>query len=456
MRKWINKRLRAIALGAAATCCCANAAFADLGTTAQIFKTFANGSYVSSAGGYYEFAGSVGASLGTDNLYMRRGQSLSGGEATSQIVNQTPGVGQVAPWSNGASFSSGSYAVPESSRSFWATPYYSTYSGRSGYNREITPKIESGSDYRMERVGFLGGVNSTAPSDLTGGWLIGYSKTGMSQSANITPTLQPGDVAGFEIDEYTGSAKMSLVDFQFGAQLKYRFSSGLYLVATAVGGAQDYSWKRRMYQSAILDANGATSKEELEGLYNATTTGNTLVANLKLVKNYDLGGFWSLTPSASAESSNSWIFKTSESGRYRDCYDEYVDPSAEEAWQPWKLTNALQYSRVTARVGADLSYNDENLGLQVGAYYGTQLWGDDAATVELIQASISDKEIKEKNLQSSKVKGDGFGRDYLECDAGVWTYANGARTARISGLYSIRMYSKATSQVLGATYSHNF
>ncbi len=437
MRKLMDKRICPIVLGLAASLFGGNAAFGqdDLGeyegTAKKMFQTFSNSSTLNTENGAYMFSGNIGASMGSDDMYMRRGQSLSGGEATSQI-------NQAVQTEQGFANSYYSQSVPEKNRVFWVTPYFSSFNAYTGHNEEISPQVLGSSDFETRRIGFMGGVNTTNSSDLNGGLFIGYAKSDMWQNVFLKPTDQG-------VESITITPDLSFSDFQFGGQLKYRFSSGVYAIATVTGGAQDYRWKRRNYQTFN------DGRDPLEALYIAGTTGHTLVANLKLAKNYELGGNWSITPSVAVESGNSWLYRVAESGGYGHYTNsEYAgaDEDTKYCWAPYRLNRHLRYGRVTGRVGADLAYSDENMGFNVGAFYGTQVAGRDGALVSI-------KHMKE-DKKSADMYGNGFGRDTLDCNAGIWSYLNQARTARISGLYSIRCYSQATSQVMGATYTLNF
>ncbi len=405
--KKLDKRVFAVALSFALSGLCGSLAFADGGST---FKSLANAAAFSGGGGY-SFSGSVGASLGADNAFMRRGQSLSGGETTEQI-------NEVRDAEENAARSVVERSVPANDRTFWATPYYSSFSGCDA--RDVN--VDEGGKFKAGRVGVLSGVRKTYSPELTADWLVGWSKSSLSQSAFFKNGGNPGD--------YVEGGEISLTDFQFGADFKYRFESGVYAIFSAIGGAEDYRWTRRWRDGSIPD----------EAIYKGGTTGNTLVVDLKLVKNYELDENWSITPSVGVESSNSWIFKASEAGETKG--------AGMSDWQAWELTKTLHYGRVTGRVGADLSYADDDGGYMIGAYYGTQIGGIEAARISIAPVADPSSEIT--------VSGEGFGRDSLDCNAGLWTYLNDAKTSRISGLYSIRMYSRATSQVLGGTYSVEF
>ena len=397
-------------------------------SAAATLRALQNTGYVMAQGVNYSWTGvDINVPIGSDNLYMR-GQNAEPGPIVGPIVGGN-GVSlgeQINPPIESA--------VPEATndKNFWATTYYSSFvsDATEGSDRGWLVDITK---YKMKRLGVLGGVTKDVTPNTKMGWYVGYSQGEMNQGVPFED--------GTEIFD----AEIKLTDFQFGGTFKHTFENSWVFNASVVGGAQNYSWGRygtKTYKCYCSeDCSDPSHIYEVNEAYKGATSGNTFSANIALSRKYDLQNDWYITPTVGVESAHSWIYCGSEAGQTRN--------DISNVWEPYKLTEKIQFSRNTARIGALLGYAHENFSFYGKAYYGTQLGGDDAPEITLA-------ELDQEEDEAVAVNGSGFGRDTLQLGGGLSVALDETKTTTLGGGYDAMLYKRATSQTMTATFTKRF
>ncbi len=398
-------------------------------------RTFANGVVEMSEGVLHYTPSNLGAEFHAPGsmMYMRGQEFFNEGEIAALNAAQDQMDEARKKEEEGAKEDSG--------RRFWATPYYSSFEGRTAVKSDVVAKCDP---FKMKRTGVMGGVEKQFTARTKAGLFMGYSWVGMSQNYYVSEPCynkdNPDHNHGYNFSNHYFSPEIDAVDLQFGGNFAHTFSNGWTVNANLLGGAQHYSWSRL----ASIDIDGRNISE----VYQGGTTGNTLSINVEFSKTYNLDARWSLTPGAAIESAHSWIWAGRESGRtYGGAADFGVKsiPGSVKDWEPWRLDESVTLSRTTARFGASLAYTDEDWGASAKAFYGTVL--GDGAKYASSSTSVD---------FSSEEVGAGFGKDSLSLGSGLWMALNEKKTTTLGGSYDVRMWKRATSQTVSGTLVARF
>lgn len=334
----------------------------------------------------------------------------------------------------------------ENDKTFWASPYYMSFVGKSNADSHGV----QAEDFRMKRIGFMIGVDKSFTARTKGGVFMGYSRVGMTQDYNVHEHHdawgEPGRWDQRDVINHKFSPEIDAVDFAFGGKLEHTFANDWMISTSVFGGAQNYAWSRLASVDVVWsNENGIVSEDSYSELYQGGTTGNTFSVNVELSKEYEIGAGWSLTPAIGIESAHSWIWQGGESGTNNAAPRELAELGCDGDWSRWELEDNVTLSRTTGRVGASLSYSDENWGFSTGAAYGTVL-GDQAK----YGAS------KEGYSFSSEAVGVGYGNDTLKLGGGLWMALNPEKTTTLGGAYDAILYKRATSQAISGTFMTRF
>lgn len=438
--KVVNKqgKLAAIAL-ALGLGVCAGSSVTFAQDVDEMKETFSNG-VVAISEGVFDFSGCqavAGFTAPASMLYMRAQDPLVGAPLDTIDAAQTQ-------------MDAGSVATEQDSdKTFWASPYYSSFVGK---RRGKTSYVES-EDFKMKRVGFMGGVEKNFTARTKMGFYLGYSRIGMSQGYGVADESdreeefnEKGEVVYWrqqDVVNHKFDPEIDAVDFQFGGNFTHTFANDWTVCTNLIGGAQNYAWSRLASVDVVTrDSEGLYDLQPYEELYQGCTTGNTLSVNVELSKNYAMGAGWTLTPGLAIESAHSWIWEGGESGT-NGVPDSAIKNG--EDWDRWELGDDVTLSRTTARVGAAFAYDDDNWGFNTKAFYGTVL-GDNAKYGAQ----------NEGTRFSATGSGIGYGNDTLKLGGGLWMALNPEKTMTLGGAYDATLYKHATSQTASGTFTTRF
>ncbi|MBQ7110639.1 MAG: autotransporter outer membrane beta-barrel domain-containing protein [Thermoguttaceae bacterium] len=326
-------------------------------------------------------------------------------------------------------------------KSFWASPYYMSFVGRS--NAETT--AVKADDFKMKRVGFMGGVEKNFTARTKAGFFMGYSRVEMTQAYYVHSHYKEDTGRDFDIVNHRFDPEIDAVDFTFGGSLAHTFANEWTVNTILIGGAQNYAWSRLASVDVVRNNGEVDVPQNYAELYQGGTTGNTLSVNVELSKNYAMGAGWTLTPALGIESAHSWIWQGEESGGDDAAPSELRSLGCDEDWSRWGLDDDVVLSRTTGRVGATLAYADENWGFNGKAFYGTVLGDQARYGAQKDGVSFSSNEV-----------GVGYGNDTLKLGGGLWMALNQEKTTTIGGSYEAVLYKRATSQLACGTFITRF
>lgn len=323
-----------------------------------------------------------------------------------------------------------------SNKTFWASPYYSSFRGKS---KDSSIYVDC-DNFIMKRTGFIGGVEKNFTARTKAGVFLGYARVGMSQGYSVMNEDNTYGQVNINVRNHNFRPEIDAVDFQFGGNFTHTFANEWVVSTNVVAGAQNYSWSRE----ASVDIYRDGVQNSPSALYQGGTTGNTLSINVEFSKGYKMSEAWTFTPAFGIESAHSWIWKGEESGpNMPNEVSEWVENDAD--WEPWRLSDAVMLSRTTARMGASLAYTEDDWGFNVKAFYGARL-GDQ------VKYSASNDGATFANSGSNI----GYGNDSLKLGGGLWMALNEEKTMTLGGAYDATLYNRATSQTASGTFTTRF
>ena len=282
----------------------------------------------------------------------------------------------------------------------YVQPYYKTIK---------TDARDAREGYGITKTGFLSGLTVDTDSSTSVGVLFGYAN----------PEL------------YRTDRQVQMNDFHVGMMLVKSLPHKMDFGALFSMGWQDGHTNR--YVTGLNPANDLVRYR-----FRGDLSGHTFNATANLGKRIEIGRHFLLKPTVGVDYEGMWL----------SSFTEEMDGNAHLTGTPADNLMARRsyddgsFRRVLFKVGLATSFAGSKGGISGKVFYGTQLGGNDFASVD---ATIMDGYFVGERRHDTSLP---IGRDFVYLDGGIHHYINEKKTALLFASYNATLYSQTTDQTI--------